>query len=94
MKIRAYTKIGRQEGILGWDCERLTIRVDAPPVDGAANARLVEILSAWLGIANSDIEIVKGHTSRYKIIEADVDIVSFNLIVNKLPRLSQQQKIF
>lgn len=37
MKINVYTKLGRQEGVLGWDGERISVRVDAPPKDGGFN---------------------------------------------------------
>lgn len=46
----------------------LKIRLTAPPVDGAANAALVEFLSAALSVGKSSVEIVSGHTGRQKII--------------------------
>lgn len=94
MKIRVYTKIGRQEGLLGWDGDKITVGVDAPPVDGAANMRLIEILSEWLGIAKSNIEIVKGHTSRYKTLDVGTDVDNIDELLDELPRLPRQQKMF
>ncbi len=46
----------------------IKIRLTAPPVDGAANEALVKFLSAELGVAKSQIEIVSGHTSKTKIV--------------------------
>ncbi len=44
------------------------IRVDAPAVNGLANARLAEILSEYFGVKTSKISIVKGSKSREKYI--------------------------
>lgn len=93
MKIRVYVKIGRREGLLGWDGERLTVGVNAPPVDGAANVRLIEILSKWLGENKNDIQIIKGHTARYKTLNVHADTEHFSNLVQNLPRLPKQQKL-
>jgi uncharacterized protein (TIGR00251 family) len=45
------------------------IRLAAPPVDGAANAALVEFIADQLGIAKSRVRIVSGQTSRRKVVE-------------------------
>lgn len=94
MKIRVYTKIGRQEGILGWDGERITARVDAPPIEGAANDRLINLLSEWFGLSKSKVTIIKGHTSRYKTVEINVAQEQLNNLISELPRLPSQQKLF
>ena len=47
------------------------IRLAAPPVDGAANAALVEFVAEQLGIAKSRVRITAGLTSRRKTIEVD-----------------------
>jgi uncharacterized protein (TIGR00251 family) len=47
------------------------IRLAAPPVDGAANAALVEFVAARLGVAKSRVRIVSGHSSRRKVVEID-----------------------
>ncbi|HYJ45431.1 MAG TPA: DUF167 domain-containing protein, partial [Pyrinomonadaceae bacterium] len=44
----------------------LRVRVAAPPVDGAANAELVRTLARALGVANRDVTILSGHSSRLK----------------------------
>ena len=44
----------------------LLVRLNAPPVDGAANAELVELLAHVLGFPRRNIEIVSGHRSRAK----------------------------
>lgn len=47
------------------------IRLAAPPVDGAANAALVEFVAEQLGIAKSRVRIATGLTSRRKTVEVD-----------------------
>ncbi len=46
----------------------LRIRVAAPPVEGAANAALIEFLAERLGLPASQIDIVAGMTSERKLI--------------------------
>jgi uncharacterized protein len=47
----------------------LKARLTAPPVDGAANAALIELLSTCLDVPRRTINIVRGATSRQKTIE-------------------------
>jgi len=46
----------------------LSIRLAAPPVDGAANKALVAFLAGALGVSRSSVRIVSGETSRLKIV--------------------------
>lgn len=45
---------------------RLIVKVTAPPVDSAANAAVVEVVSKALGLAKRDVAIVAGDQSRSK----------------------------
>ena len=47
---------------------RIKIAVTAPPVDGEANAAVVELLAARLGIARGDIAVIAGASSRRKTL--------------------------
>lgn len=47
------------------------IRLAAPPVDGAANAALVEFVAERVGVAKSRVRITAGLTSRRKTVEVD-----------------------
>lgn len=47
----------------------LKVRIASPPVDGAANAELVKLLSKTFGVAKSDVEITSGQTSKSKQIK-------------------------
>jgi len=49
--------------------DALKVRVTAPAADNKANAALIELLSASLGIPRSAVVIRHGATSRRKIVE-------------------------
>jgi len=51
--------------------DRLKIRLAAPPVDGAANERLVTLLAAELGVLKRAVRIVSGASSRNKVVQVD-----------------------
>lgn len=46
----------------------LRIKVAAPPVKGKANKELIAFLAQKLGLNKGDLIILKGHTSRNKLI--------------------------
>ncbi len=47
----------------------LRIKVTAPPVDAAANDALVRLLADQFDCAQNRVELVRGHTSRHKVIK-------------------------
>ncbi len=47
---------------------RLKVQLAAPPVDGEANAALVEFLARTLGVRRADVAIVRGETGRRKTV--------------------------
>ena len=47
---------------------RLKIQVAAPPVEGEANAALVEFLAGALGVRKSDVALVRGDSGRRKTV--------------------------
>jgi len=51
--------------------DALKIRVNAPPVGGAANEELIEILSEEFSIKKTSIKIIRGHSSKNKIVEIE-----------------------
>jgi uncharacterized protein len=46
--------------------ERLKVRLAAPPVDGKANAALIEFLAEHYGVPRRNVTIEAGHASRQK----------------------------
>lgn len=51
----------------------LIVQLSEPPVDGKANAALIEILADYFGVSRRQISIKTGQTSRTKIVEIDMD---------------------
>ena len=49
--------------------DQYRVRVNAKPVDGAANIRLIEILAEHFNVPFGAIAIISGATSRDKVIE-------------------------
>ena len=47
----------------------LRIKVTAPPVDAAANEALIKLLAQQLHCPRNRVDIVRGHTSRHKVIK-------------------------
>jgi uncharacterized protein (TIGR00251 family) len=47
---------------------RLKVAVTAPPVDGEANAAVIELFARELDVARGAIEIAAGHTGRRKTV--------------------------
>ncbi len=54
--------------IAGFSGGILQVKIAAPPVKGKANNELISFLSRALGVKRSAIYIVKGQTSRSKVI--------------------------
>jgi len=69
-KVRVLPRASRNEvaGELGG---ALKVRLQAPPVDGAANEALVAFLADELGVSRKGVRIVSGNTSRSKTVEVD-----------------------
>ena len=58
-----------KNAIQGPHGDALKIRLAAPPVDGKANAALLEFIADKLGLAKSDVSLKSGQTSRRKVVE-------------------------
>lgn len=65
LNIRVVPRASR-DGLAGLMGDDLKIRIQAPPVDGKANAYLVKFLSKHWNIPRSSIEILSGETGRTK----------------------------
>lgn len=63
----------RKEGIEGPLADgSYKVHVHAPPVDGAANEAVIEALAKHFKTAKSHVKIVKGETSRNKIVDVEI----------------------
>ena len=57
--------------IVGLHGAALKVRLQAPPVDGAANEALVRLLAERLGVGRRSVRVIAGATSRAKTVEVD-----------------------
>ncbi len=57
--------------IVGWLGDALKIKVHAPPVEGRANDALCEFLADHLDLPRRAITVVRGDTSRQKVLRID-----------------------
>ena len=55
--------------IVGLHGAALKVRLQAPPVDGAANGALVRLLAEALHVPERSVRVVAGATSRSKMVE-------------------------
>jgi len=65
LDVRVQPRAARSE-VAGLHGERLRIRLQAPPVDGRANAALVEFVAGAFGITRARVTIEHGLTGRDK----------------------------
>jgi uncharacterized protein (TIGR00251 family) len=65
VKLQPRASRNQIQGIHG---NELKIAVTAPPVDSAANTALTEFLADHLNLTRSSIQLVRGQTSRHKMI--------------------------
>jgi hypothetical protein len=56
------------DAVLGWQGDVLRLRVAAPAQRGKANEAVLRLLAAALGIERRRLRIVRGATSRQKVI--------------------------
>jgi uncharacterized protein len=72
----------RRSGLAGTRGEALLVRLQAPPVDGAANNELIEVLASALQVPKRAVSIVAGDRSRQKrvkVLGIDADTVAARL---------------
>jgi uncharacterized protein (TIGR00251 family) len=66
IKLQPRASCNEISGALG---NELRVKVTAPPVDAAANEALVRLLAEKLDCPRNRIELLRGHTSRHKLIK-------------------------
>jgi uncharacterized protein (TIGR00251 family) len=68
--VRVIPRAGRT-GVAGIRAGALLVRLAAPPVEGAANAALVELVADLVGRPKRDVSIVSGHRARVKRVRIE-----------------------
>jgi len=72
-----------KNSIVGWQEDRLKIKLKAFPEKGKANKELISFLAEKLNISKGNIKIISGETSNYKELSIEENKVSD--IISKLP---------
>lgn len=70
VSIKAIPNAPRSE-VVGWLGDALKVKVHAPPVEGRANEVLREFLAERLGVPRRAVTVLRGDTSRQKLIRID-----------------------
>lgn len=68
LELRVKPRASRSQ-VLGVREGLLDVAVAAPPVDGEANAAIIELLAKVLHVARRDLSLVLGQASRTKVVE-------------------------
>lgn len=67
----------KKPGIDGTHGDALRVRVQAPPVEGAANEAVIAVLAEALGVPARAVRIATGQSGRQKLVDVDgVDAVA------------------
>jgi uncharacterized protein (TIGR00251 family) len=77
--IRVIPRAARS-GIAGMRGDALLVRLQSPPVDGAANAELIDVVATALKVPKRSVSIVAGEKSRLKrVLVTGMDEVTAEL---------------
>jgi uncharacterized protein (TIGR00251 family) len=80
--VRVVPRAGRS-GLAGTRGDALLVRLKAAPVEGAANAELIEVIADAIGVPKRSVSITVGEKSRRKTVlvsGVSVDEVSSKLL--------------
>ena len=67
LSVRVQPRASRN-AIVGWTGDVLKMRLTAPPVEGAANAACLDLLSHYLDVPGSRLSIIQGDRARSKVV--------------------------
>ncbi|BCS34807.1 hypothetical protein TBR22_A40330 [Luteitalea sp. TBR-22] len=68
--VRVVPRAGRS-GLAGTREDAVLVRLAAAPVDGAANAELIEVLADAFGVPRRQVSLVAGDRARQKRVRID-----------------------
>jgi len=70
LSVKVTPNAGRN-AVSGFTDGVLYIKIAAPPEKGKANKELIDYLSRTLGVGKSSLHLIKGQTSRNKVISIE-----------------------
>ena len=85
LAVKAIPNAPRTE-IVGWLADALKIKLHAPPVEGRANDVLCEFLADHLALPRRAVTLVRGDTSRQKLVR--IDGLALTEVLSRLPAQS------
>jgi hypothetical protein len=65
------TPSASRDAVVGWQEDVLRVHVRAPAQRGKANEAVLRLLAAALGVERRRLRIVRGQTSRQKVVSVD-----------------------
>jgi uncharacterized protein len=80
--VRVIPRAGRS-GVAGTRAGALLVRLNAPPVEGAANEELIQVIADLLAVQKRAVTIVSGERSRTKRVR--VAGVRADYVASRLP---------
>lgn len=90
MKIQVYIQPNaKKSGYVGLYNGIPKLKITAPPVDGAANNEIIKIFSKILNEPKSNISILKGQTSKLKILDINTN-KSYEEIIKQIQSFSMK----
>lgn len=78
------TPRAKHAGVIGLHGGYIKVAVTVPPVDGKANAALLEVMAEWLKLPKSRLALVKGSQSRRKTVAILSGVEGFKFVADKL----------
>ncbi|MBS1816405.1 MAG: DUF167 domain-containing protein [Acidobacteria bacterium] len=85
LDVRVIPRSGKP-GVDGERDGRLLVRLSAPPVEGAANEALVELLSRLLACPRRAVRIVSGQKNRSKRVAVDgISVATATQLLRRTP---------
>ena len=71
LNIRVLPRSSKNEVVGQMADGTLKVKLTAPPVDGAANEALIELLAEYFDTSKQKIKIVRGMTNKNKVVEIE-----------------------
>jgi uncharacterized protein len=68
IEVKVEPRSSKKQIIGAMDNEILKVKLTAPPVDGSANEQLVELIAEAAGVKRSQVSIVRGLSSKRKLV--------------------------
>lgn len=94
VSIKVLAKPGaKQNAITDISTDGVGVQICAPPIEGEANTELVKYMAKVLGLRKSDVSLARGNRSRHKILVIEKGVISAEMTLELLTKLSRDEGI-